>query len=134
MRRADDQLPTTNAPPARAGRCVEVLVGDGRLLANLAEVMQTGRAAPGGPFATGLHTPADLATDLASLTATSRLHAEERFAYESARRATFSEAELAAGVNTDAELQNLLLIEENFAANARVISAADELLQVLLGI
>lgn len=36
------------------------------------------------------------------------------------------------GVDTDRELQDLLLVEQAFAANARVIQAADEMLQQLL--
>lgn len=43
-----------------------------------------------------------------------------------------SQAELALGVDTDAELQNLMLVEKYYAANARVISVVDELMDTLL--
>lgn len=41
--------------------------------------------------------------------------------------------ELAQGVDTDAEMQKLMIIEQAFAANAQVVTATDEMLQLLLG-
>lgn len=66
-----------------------------------------------------------------------------RFAQDSetaARSSTFaatsynemSQAELALGVDTDAELQNLMLVEKYYAANARMISVIDELMDTLI--
>lgn len=43
-----------------------------------------------------------------------------------------SQAELALGVDTDAELQNLMLVEKYYAANARMITVVDELMETLL--
>lgn len=45
-----------------------------------------------------------------------------------------AQAELSLGVDSDAELQNLMLIENAYAANARMLAAIDEMLQTLLGI
>lgn len=45
-----------------------------------------------------------------------------------------SQAELALGVDTDAELQNLMLVEKYYAANARVLTVVDELMETLLRI
>ena len=42
--------------------------------------------------------------------------------------------ELQGGVDTDHEMQQLLLIEQAYAANARVISTADDMIQTLLGL
>lgn len=61
-------------------------------------------------------------------------HSEVRATETSARLAALKEAAGRTGVDTDAELQALLVIEKAFAANARVIRAADEMLQTLLGI
>ncbi|WP_371808891.1 flagellar basal body rod C-terminal domain-containing protein [Ruegeria sp. HKCCC2111] len=36
------------------------------------------------------------------------------------------------GVDTDQELQRLMQVEQTYAANARVISVVDELLETLL--
>lgn len=46
-----------------------------------------------------------------------------------AGQAALAVADAASGVNSDAELQRLLLVERVFAANARVIQAVDEMLQ-----
>ncbi|MEO1657089.1 MAG: flagellar hook-associated protein FlgK [Pseudomonadota bacterium] len=51
-----------------------------------------------------------------------------------ARRSVEEEVIRQTGVDTDRELQDLLLVEQAFAANARVIQAADEMLRQLLEI
>jgi len=61
-----------------------------------------------------------------------RLYAEENLSFVVARQASLKTAELANGVDSDQELQNLLRIEQAYAANARVISAVDTMLQRLL--
>ncbi|MGR3621180.1 flagellar hook-associated protein FlgK [Pseudophaeobacter sp.] len=45
-----------------------------------------------------------------------------------------AQAELALGVDSDGELQNLMVIENAYAANAKMLAAVDEMLQTLLGI
>ncbi|WP_170865639.1 flagellar basal body rod C-terminal domain-containing protein [Wenxinia saemankumensis] len=61
-----------------------------------------------------------------------RAAAEDRQAFTAARHAAFRSSELALGVDSDAELQNLMLLEQAYAANAKVIEAVDGLLQRLL--
>lgn len=60
--------------------------------------------------------------------------ADIRLTYESARTETLRVTELGAGIDTDEELQKLLVIEQAYAANARVIQTVDEMLDTLLGI
>ena len=43
-----------------------------------------------------------------------------------------SQAELADGVDTDAELQHLMLVEQAYAANARMIQVVEEMMDTLL--
>jgi len=38
------------------------------------------------------------------------------------------------GVDTDQEMQTLLIVEQAYAANARVLQTADELIQTLIGL
>ncbi len=63
-----------------------------------------------------------------------RLAAEEQLSFTSARWDTLREAELANGVDTDLELQMLLLVEQAYAANARVIQTVDSMMQSLMEI
>lgn len=63
-----------------------------------------------------------------------RVAAEDQLAFAQARQETIKQAELAGGVDSDAELQNLMLIEQAFAANARLVQTVDTLMQQLLEI
>ena len=60
--------------------------------------------------------------------------AENDETFTAARAGGLRELEFATGVDTDQELQRLLVIEQNYAANAQVIRTADELIQLILGI
>lgn len=71
--------------------------------------------------------------DYASSRASVTLRAEEVETQSAARYAALTEAQASEGVDSDQELQNLLLIEKTYAANAKVISAVDEMLENLLG-
>ena len=74
------------------------------------------------------------AVDLSSLFSTNRLHAETREA-QSASRATVLQGQLQAmGVDTDEQMQKLLVLEQSYAANAKVISALDQMMRTLLEI
>jgi flagellar hook-associated protein 1 len=75
---------------------------------------------------------ADRATNLVQSIAATRLSAEADTARAQAKAALYQEAEAATGVSTDQELQNLLLIEKAYAANAKVLQVVDGLLQTLL--
>lgn len=68
---------------------------------------------------------------LASLGNT-RLAAEGQLSFATARWDTLKEAELANGVDSDQELQSLMQIEQTYAANARLISVLDDMMQTLL--
>ena len=63
-----------------------------------------------------------------------RLSAEAAGAHATARQSALSDLELVEGVDTDAEMQTLLLVEQAFSANARVIRTLDELIQQLIGL
>jgi flagellar hook-associated protein 1 FlgK len=65
-------------------------------------------------------------------TGATRLLAEQEAGFANARWAVLKEAELADGVDTDAELQTLLRVEQFYAANAKVIETADFMIRRLL--
>jgi len=64
----------------------------------------------------------------------SRQSALTRQGFQAAQSQAFRDLELEGGVDTDQEMQKLLLIEQNFSANAKVIQAMDEMLQSILRI
>ncbi|MEM6748316.1 MAG: flagellar hook-associated protein FlgK [Pseudomonadota bacterium] len=74
-----------------------------------------------GALSTQLGTNAVRATGLYDAAAGSRANLEDNVLRQT-------------GVDTDRELQDLLLVEQAFAANARIIQAADEMLRQLLEI
>lgn len=75
-----------------------------------------------------------LASDFLSAIATHEYQTEQRLSFASARQSELKEMELALGVDTDTELQKLMLIERAYAANAKMIQAVDEMLQQLMEI
>ncbi|WP_175500602.1 flagellar hook-associated protein FlgK [Litoreibacter janthinus] len=76
----------------------------------------------------------ELIGDFISQIGQARQTTDQRRSFEVARVQAFRDVEQAGGVDTDQEMQKLLLIERNYAANAKVIQAVDEMLQSLLRI
>lgn len=107
-------------------------VGDASLIQSQIASLSTFVAPTGGTFSTSGKTAAGFASELASLVGQAFQSSESHLAFETARFAGLDEALLAQGVDTDQELQKLLLIEQAYAANARVIQTADELIQLLI--
>ena len=87
-----------------------------------------------GTLAPGSRSLSEFASDILSSQSAKRLGAETSAAFAAARSDSLRSEMLRDGVDTDQELQNLLLIEQAYAANAKVIQTADDMLQVLLGI
>lgn len=63
-----------------------------------------------------------------------RLNADKELSFSAARWDSLFSAELAGGVDTDAELQNLIRIEQSYAANAKVIQTISAMLQQIMEI
>ena len=72
------------------------------------------------------------ASDLVSETASERLSLDDRRGQSTAWLATIGESLAAQGVDTDAELSRLLILEQAYSANARVISTVDAMLRTIL--
>lgn len=60
--------------------------------------------------------------------------ANNTLSYAATSYTEMAQAELALGVDSDAELQNMMLIENAYAANAKMLAAIDEMLASLLRI
>lgn len=104
-----------------------------RLLA-LQQALSDRRAPAPGSLSTAPQSLASLAALATDRVAQSRLLAEADATRATARAATLSERLAADGVDTDAELQDLMQIEKAYAANARVLQTVDDMLATLLGI
>lgn len=72
--------------------------------------------------------------DFHAAIAYTRVRADSELSFSSAQHTALKELELSSGVDTDAELQNLMLVEQQYAANARVMTVVDELMQTLMSI
>ncbi|PRY77624.1 flagellar hook-associated protein 1 FlgK [Yoonia maritima] len=86
--------------------------------------------APGGVSLSAIGRVANFTDEVGSV----RLNAEEQLSFTAARWDTLREAELANGVDTDIELQTLMRVEQAYAANAKVLEAADFMMQRLMEI
>ena len=109
-------------------------VGDASLLTGMLASLEAPRN--GAPLVTG-GTPrsaSGLAIDLSSLSSTARLQTDASLANRTAHSQSLQQSLAADGVDTDAELQRLLALEQAYAANARVIRAAGSMLDTLLEI
>lgn len=82
----------------------------------------------------GAEPVADYGSSLLSAVATQRLSAEDDESFAAARLAGLAAAEAETGVDSDRELQQLLLVEQAFSANARVLQVADGMIGTLLEI
>ena len=80
----------------------------------------------------GQRSLASLASNITSQAAQDRVTVEDQLTFAQSRATTLQEQEQVHGVDTDQELQNLLLIEQSYAANARVIQAIDDMLATLM--
>jgi flagellar hook-associated protein 1 FlgK len=106
-------------------------VGDPSLIVALGERLDEARPVASGPQQGKALGFADQVSRFLSGIATTRQARESEAAFEGARLAGYREAEAAGGVDTDDEMQKLLVIEQNYAANARVVQTIDLLMDEL---
>lgn len=110
-------------------------VGGGAVLVALHDAALMRRAPDPALGVTGAGSISDFAAGLTSSVATRQTMAEDDVGYLSALNTSLRDAELQiSGVDTDDELQRLLLVEQAYAANARVMQTVDDLIRRLLEI
>jgi len=108
--------------------------GNSALLVALTDALSTARPTVSSVFPAANRSLAGLTADLLSASSSERLNAETEEAFTSARFVALDEMEKAGGVDTDQELQSLLVIEKAYAANAKVLKTVDDMLNTLLGL
>jgi len=110
-------------------------VGDNSIINGLLSALTSSQSAPGGSGLSGSYTVSGLAAGFSSLIGENTLRNDAINTGATARQTTLQDAELEkSGVDTDQELQSLLLIEQSYAANARVIQTVSDMMDRLLAI
>lgn len=107
------------------------LVGDSTLLNSLQSALETSRTPASGDYGSSPLTTAEFLSSFSGSLASTRSSAEQDLTFTSARFTELNQLSLSEGVDTDKELQNLLILEQAYAANARVIQAADDMIETL---
>jgi flagellar hook-associated protein 1 len=115
------------------GAIVQGAVGGAGLLNDLSTALTAQRSPVSGGFSVGTRSFDTLVADMVSGIAATRLTADGETSFAAAQLDHLRTIELAGGVDTDQEMQTLLLIEQAYAANARVMKASSEMIQVLIG-
>jgi flagellar hook-associated protein 1 FlgK len=110
------------------------VAGESALLKALQGALSARFVPASGGFAAGAQDFAALGAELVSSVSAARLAAEAEASFASARAGALQQEELVNGVDTDQEMQKLLLIEQAYAANAKVVQTVDELIQTLLSL
>ena len=109
--------------------------GDDTQLRRMVDTMGAERTPSAATGLISLMSATELAEGVTALVASRAARAEDATAYNAGHFDILRESELAlTGVDTDYEMQQLIMIEQAYAANARVISTADQLMQTLLEI
>ena len=110
-------------------------VSNSEILNNLLDAFTNSNAAPSGSGLSGSLTSSELAAGISSVIGEARVNADAVATTSLARASALADAELSlTGVDTDAEIQSLLLIEQSYAANARVIQTISDMLDTLMQI
>lgn len=109
-------------------------VGDSRLLQAMGTALTDERTPSSGPTGTGILSASGFISMLESDVGQNRNFADQILGFAAANAMEMTRISAEQGVDTDAELQSLMLIEQLFAANARVIEAVDEMMTSLLRI
>ncbi len=108
--------------------------GDATLLHALSDALSARRPAASGGASGTTHSFASMTADMVSRIGADRAVADRDMSYAAARQSSLKSLEAVGGVDTDQEMQKLLLIEQSYAANARVIETINGLLDSLLRI
>jgi len=107
-------------------------LGDATLLQSMYETLNTLRVPASGGFGSASRSAVDLTASLLSKAGSNRQIGEQSLAFSTARLDELKTQELADGVDSDYEIQRLMMIEQAYAANARMIETVDGMMQTLL--
>lgn len=127
---------TMSATPPVVGADRVVALGDGTMMQELGAAFSAARSVPavGGlpPINKPLH---EYAAEIVGLVSQLAADEQERLAFEQSLVEQL-ETRLAdkSGVNLDEELAKILVLQNAFSASARVVTTADEMMEVIIGL
>lgn len=117
------------------GAASEGASGDASFVIALLDSFTAARGLSSGSGLSGSFSAARAAAGVSSLVGSARVTAESALASSAARSEAAADAEKeATAVDSDAELQKLIVIEQAYSANARVIKTAQTMLEILMGL
>ncbi|WP_224824232.1 flagellar hook-associated protein FlgK [Cognatishimia sp. MH4019] len=108
--------------------------GDTGRLTAMIDALQALKPTQSGGFSTSARSLSGLGSDFLSELGRQKLDTGSEVLFATTQQSGFRSAELENGVDTDQEMQKLLLIEQAYSANARVIQTVDEMIDALLRI
>jgi len=108
--------------------------GDARLLAALGGALSARGAMASGDLSSGSASAVQHMSNLVSSIAQSQLAEDRNTSFAAARQSELHERLLSDGVDSDAEMQRMLVIEQAYGANARMLQVLDEMMETLLRI
>lgn len=108
--------------------------GNASLLDALRDTMADRNLPASGTFGTGALSLSGVANSLMGGLGVQRLSAEQGLTFAATSFHETSQAERAFGVDTDAELQMLITVEQHYAANARMLETINKMMDTLMRI
>jgi len=114
------------------GAVAEGPPGNGTLLTALHGALTGARPINSTGFTPGNRSFALLASDVMSDVSAHRLSAQSERSFAAARLTALTDLEAQNGIDTDQEMQALLVIEKHYAANARVIQTVNDMIDILI--
>ena len=115
------------------GAAVRGPVGNAELLQSFSSALSSTRSYASGGFAGQVAAASDLASLVTEKFGSQRLGAEQKLTFAAVRATEAEQFLMEDGVDTDRELQRLMLIEQAYAANARVLQTVDDMMNALMG-
>ena len=103
-------------------------------LTAMTDALQDLKPTASGGFSASARSLNGLSADFLSELGRQKLETSSDVLFATTQQTGFRSAELENGVDTDQEMQKLLLIEQAYSANARVIQTIDEMIDALLRI
>lgn len=106
--------------------------GNAKLLQSLTAALTQGQTPASGSFGGGSYALIELVSTLTADIGAERGNADQMLSFATTRLNVLTQQQLADGVDSDDEIQRLMIIEQTYAANARVIEAVDEMMQTIM--